>query len=128
MSIRPRFAEAILDGEKTVELRRRRPSLPVGARVLIYASSPTQHVIGWFEVGNVVAERPTALWEKVRDRAGVSRQEFRAYFAGCDLAYAIEITATERVSPVALPMRPPQSWQFLDGTNRRHRGLLRLAV
>jgi len=128
MSIRPRFAEAILDGKKTVELRRRRPSLPVGVRVLIYASSPTQHVIGWFETGSVIADRPTVLWEMVRDRAGVSRAEFRAYFAGCELAHAIEISAAERLSPMALGMRPPQSWQYLHATNRQHRGLLSLPV
>lgn len=124
MSIRPRFAEAILEGEKTFELRRKPPGLEPGARIVIYASAPTCHVVGWFEVARVIIDSPHALWPRVRDRAGVSRAEFRRYFAGSKVAHAIEIRTAERVAPVALPIRPPQSWQYLHSGDRRHRALL----
>ncbi|WP_237302536.1 ASCH domain-containing protein [Streptomyces sp. S063] len=41
LSLHPRFATAILNGEKTVELRRQRVAVPPGTPVIIYATSPT---------------------------------------------------------------------------------------
>jgi predicted transcriptional regulator len=125
MSIRPRFAEAILCGDKSVELRRRRPSFSAGTKVLVYASSPVRRVIGWFEVGDVITASPRELWVQVKDCAGVSRQEFDDYFVGCDVAYALVVTASSRLAPAPLRIRPPQSWQYLRTDERSHRALMR---
>ena len=46
MSLRPRFAYAILSGAKTVELRRMRVSATPGTTIIIYASSPVMSVVG----------------------------------------------------------------------------------
>lgn len=127
MSIRPVYAEAILSGAKTVELRRRRPSFGSGTRVLVYASSPTQHVEGVFEVGEVLEASPEALWRQVKERAGVDRATFDAYFAGCATAYGIEVVNPRRIGPTKLPIRPPQSYQFLRSQTHAHRPLLQLA-
>lgn len=127
MSIRPVYAEAIFDGTKTVELRRRRPSFVDGTRVLVYSSSPHQKLQGTFEVGGILADEPHVLWEEVGERAGVDRQVFDAYFAGCAVAYAIEVKNPKRIKPTRLSIRPPQSYLFLRSRERRHRSLLRLA-
>lgn len=127
MSIHPEHAEAIFAGTKTVELRRRRPSFGAGTRVLVYATSPTQQVDGVFEVGGVIEGAPAALWRAVKARAGVDRATFDGYFDGCDVAYAIEVVQPRRIEPHALPIRPPQSYQFLRGRERTHRALLQLA-
>ena len=126
MSLRPPYADAILAGRKTVELRRRRPSFSPGTTVLIYSSSPDQHVLGTFEAGEVTARAPDQLWPLVRGRAGVTRREFDAYFTGCEMAYAIEVRRPQRVEPAPLGIRPPQSYLFLRGADRRHRKLLTL--
>ncbi|HEX5308063.1 MAG TPA: ASCH domain-containing protein [Solirubrobacteraceae bacterium] len=127
MSIRPAYAEAILDGSKTVELRRKRPSFARGSRVLVYSSSPSQRVNGTFEVGRILADAPEALWPLVAERAGIDRERFDAYFRGCSTAYAIEVENPRRIEPCRLAIRPPQSYLFLRSRERRHRGLLRLA-
>jgi predicted transcriptional regulator len=126
MSLRPRYADAILTGEKTVELRRRRPSFPPGTSILIYASSPDQRVLGTFIAGEVLEAPPDVLWPTIRDRAGVSRDEFDSYFTDCHLAYAIEVSDPRRLSPAQLGIRPPQSYLFLRRSHRQHRRLLRL--
>ena len=41
-SLKPRFAEAIFRGTKTIELRRTRPKIAVLIRVLFYATSPVR--------------------------------------------------------------------------------------
>src|SRR4051794_32919901 len=40
ISIHPSYADAILAGEKTIELRRRIPNISQGARLWIYATRP----------------------------------------------------------------------------------------
>ncbi len=127
MSIRPRFAEAILAGKKTVELRRRRPAFAPGTSVLIYISMPEQKVAGRFEAGEVISKAPSALWREVGQRSGVSKAEFDAYFAGCRVAHAIEIRRPARIRPDRLTFRPPQSWQYLRRSDERHRPLIRRA-
>lgn len=127
MSIRPVYADAILDGRKTFELRRRRPSFARGTRVLVYSSAPHQKLQGTFEVGRVLADEPDALWNEVGDYAGIERDAFDAYFEGCARAYAIEVENPKRIKPARLSIRPPQSYLFLRSRERRHRQLLRLA-
>ncbi|MEJ7783295.1 MAG: ASCH domain-containing protein [Solirubrobacteraceae bacterium] len=128
MSIRPMYTEAILAGTKTVELRRRRPSFSRGTRILVYATSPDQRVQGAFDVGGVIEDSPEGLWPTIEHRAGVDRETFDSYFSGCDVAFAIEVENPRRIVPAALPIRPPQSYQFLDAEEPRHRGLLELAA
>jgi predicted transcriptional regulator len=127
MSIRPAYAEAILSGSKTVELRRRKPSFAAGTRVLVYSSSPSRELRGTFEVGQVLGAEPDALWEQIGTRSGVDRKTFDAYFNGVSTAYAIEVENPKRIQPTRLRIRPPQSYLFLRARERRHRGLLRLA-
>jgi predicted transcriptional regulator len=127
MSIRPAYSDAILAGEKTVELRRRRPAFDPGTVVLIYSSSPNQHVCGIFETGKIIEAEPSRMWRRVRHRAGITKRDFDAYFDGCDLAYAIEVHNARRIPPAQLPVRPPQSYQWLRWTERLHLDLLKLA-
>ncbi len=128
MSIRPRHADAIFAGTKTVELRRRRPSFGVGTRVLVYSSAPLQRLCGSFGVGGVLEDSPDALWRQVGERAGVEREAFDAYFAGCEAAFAIEVLDPTRLAPTPLSIRPPQSYLFLRSGEPRHRALLQLAA
>ena len=91
MSIRPVFAEGILSGVKTVELRRRRPSVQVGERVVIYASSPTCALVGAFIVGQIDEYAPATLWDEFGGASGLNRREFMAYFEGAEIGVAISV-------------------------------------
>lgn len=128
MSIRPEYAEAILSGKKTFELRRRKPSFAAGSRVIVYSSSPDRQLLGTFEAGRVHEASPQELWQTVSKTAGVSREKFDAYFEGCALAYAIEVKAPTRLKPSPLRMRPPQSYLFLCPGRTGHRRVLRWAA
>lgn len=128
MSIRPEYAEAILSGAKTFELRRRRPSFPEGSRVIVYSSSPEQQLLGTFRSGQIHEASVSDLWGLVRNKAGVSRAAFDAYFAGCDRAFAIEVREPQRLEPQRLRFRPPQSYLFLTPRRSGHRGVLRWAA
>ena len=67
LSIRPQFADKILKGTKTVELRRVYPRrIGKGDRGLIYASSPVKSLVGGFEIARIVEKPLNELWEMRR--------------------------------------------------------------
>lgn len=120
LSIHPRHAEAILGGEKTVELRRTRLPEDV-SHVVVYATSPVRTVLGWFEVAAVERDRPWRLWEKHRSATGITRDEFRTYFRGADEGTAISVRHVVALKePVQLSSiwesSPPQSFCYLDSS------------
>lgn len=102
ISIYPAYADAILAGEKTVELRRRIPDLSSGVRLWIYATLPTGAVVGFATVQNVARASPTDIWKKHGNRAGVDHASFKAYFNGAKEAVAILLAAARRVGPITI--------------------------
>lgn len=122
MALRPRFAAAILDGTKTVELRRRRVALPAGSLLVLYASSPERALIGTALLTTLVADEPDRLWPQVASRAGISRAEYDRYAAGASLMSALFVTDALRLSD-SVPLTTlrsscdaftvPQSYRYL---------------
>jgi predicted transcriptional regulator len=90
LSVQPRFASAILSGEKQVELRRVPFSSEV-EHVLLYATSPVKAIVGWFMVEGVDRDRPSRLWQRYGPLSGLSRGEFMDYFQGVGTGAAILI-------------------------------------
>ena len=128
LSIKPRFADAIFTGHKTVEIRRVRPRLRSGDLVFVYVSSPRCTLEGAFEVERLLEAEPKQLWKSVAGRAGLTRSEFDDYLSGTDVAFGIVIRRRWQLAePLHLKkMRkrrfdPPQSYQYLSP---RHRAVL----
>lgn len=122
LSIHPRYADAILAGMKTVELRRQRPRINSGL-ALIYASSPRMELVASFRIAGIIAGPLQMLWQLVHDRAGVSRPEFSRYFQGLSTGVAIEISDVQTfVRPVPLSelrerwrgFHPPQGFRYVQ--------------
>lgn len=122
ISIQPRFANAILSGTKTIELRRTMPTLEPDALALIYSSAPTKALVGWARVKDIVSATPNTLWNEHKGAAGVTASEFHAYFAGRPHAYGLRLAHVESAyMPVTLEelrehdLQPPQSWRYVSG-------------
>jgi len=123
LSIRPKYADQIFAGKKTVELRRVKPKLSTGDTVLVYVSSPTKALIGGFEVDKVIESSPDNLWTKVHNIAGVTEEEFTNYYVGSELACGIFIKKSWHFkAPLALEnlqkkwanFHPPQSYRYIS--------------
>lgn len=117
LSLHPRFADAIFDGEKKVELRRSSIAADV-SHVVVYCTAPVQRIVGWFEVASIDRDRPTALWKRYRAVVGVSAREFCDYFDGAEHGTAIVVGSTGRLSRSAALEEiglfvPPQSYRYL---------------
>lgn len=102
ISIRPNFAEAILSGRKTVELRRRIPPIEVGARLWIYATRPTGSIVGVATIDTIFRGTPQAVWETYCDRIAVNRSDFDRYFAGAREAIGIRLSKVQRMKPIGI--------------------------
>lgn len=100
ISIKPWYANAILNGTKTVELRRRIPSIPIGTRLWIYSTLPIGAVIGTAIVEKIVKDHPENLWNSYQDQVGVSYSDFQEYFLGTNQAVALILTAVQCGTPI----------------------------
>jgi len=95
--IHPNYADAILVGIKTIELRRRVPDLTIGSRLWIYATQPTGAVIGFVTIEQVTRADPATIWRKHRAGTGIDHAAFKAYFNGSQEGVAISLCAARRV-------------------------------
>jgi predicted transcriptional regulator len=118
LSIKPIFAEAILQGVKRYEFRRSIFTRPVDV-VLVYASTPVQRVLAEFDVRSIITESVETLWELTKSSAGIDEELFYRYFAGRNYGHAIEIG---EVRPYKIPfcpieylgIHPPQSFAYVN--------------
>lgn len=122
LSLRPRFAESILNGTKTVELRRTRLSAPEGTCLILYASAPVMAVLGTAILAGRDTDTPEKIWRRHRRAVGLSRAEYEEYLAGARLATAVTVVSPQRLAMAytlsalrnQAPFQPPQSFRFLS--------------
>ena len=119
LSIKPAFAESILNGTKSVEFRRVIFKSKSVTKVILYASHPVKKVVGEFEVYDILSLKIDLLWEQTSRHAGIDKNYFYSYFSGKSVGHAIKITRPRRYkNPVDLAegysvRRPPQSFQYV---------------
>jgi predicted transcriptional regulator len=122
LSVRPPHIERLLSGAKTVEFRRRPWKVPDGAIVLLYGSKDRRAIVGSLIVESTAVGSPSAMWASHGARSGLTRREYREYFAGASVAVAINVG---RVRPLDEPLtlgelrrrspsfHVPQSYRFM---------------
>ncbi|MDP9920277.1 putative transcriptional regulator [Variovorax boronicumulans] len=103
ISLEERHAENILDGTKTVELRRRPMHVAIGATVWFYVKVPVGSVIGCAKVAGVHTLAPSTLWNRFGPVSGLQRREFFDYFSGLPTAFALSLKEPCRLAkPIPL--------------------------
>lgn len=122
LPVKPKFAQAIMDGRKRVEYRKA-PFPSHVTNVVVYASSPTQRILGYFNVHEVVSGSPGGIWRRYGEFGCIPRHEYAAYYNGAAKAVAL-IIDTVCVLPRPLPLsaigigqRAPQSFAYLSATD-----------
>jgi predicted transcriptional regulator/transcriptional regulator with XRE-family HTH domain len=121
LSIRPQYSAKIMEGKKTVELRRRFPvSAPRGTIAYIYSTSPERAMIGRAEIADVIKLPVEQIWRQFGKSAFIKRPDFDAYFAGVEEGFALQFE-NARPFPRALALselrdrfdfEPPQSFLY----------------
>ena len=91
LSIKPEFAEKIFDGTKKYEFRKSIFKSTDVQKVVVYASSPVQKVIGEFSIADVLNDDVETIWKATALHSGITHDFYLSYFANKEKAYAIKI-------------------------------------
>lgn len=118
LSIKPEFAEKIFQGTKKYEFRRVMFKNPKVKKIVVYASSPIQKIIGEFEIEHIINHDIETLWSKTKKHSGISEDYFFEYFGDKEHGFAIKIKSTKRYRiPKCIRedfnLFPPQSFLYL---------------
>ena len=124
LSIKPQFVEKIKKGEKKFEFRRILPKQGIES-IIVYASKPISKVVGEIIIDSYLIGSVDYIWQKTKDKSGLTYSEFVNYFHGKKDANAISIKkyiAYEK--PVALkeifPGKvPPQSFCYIEDKEQK---------
>lgn len=119
LSIKPKFAELILNGSKRFEFRRVQFKSTEVQRVVVYASHPVMKIVGEFKVDAVLSFPTEVLWQLTRDGAGIEKECFDRYFRGKVTGHAIKVADPKRyevaqsLDVICRLRRPPQSFMYI---------------
>ena len=122
MSIKPRYARKIEEGEKTVEFRKICFTDNVN-RVYVYSSTPEQRIIGYFEIDKIVKASPEVLWEQFSKRGFIDENKYFKYYENSQVGYAICIRRFVKLRQEVVlndifdatnKVRAPQNYCYID--------------
>ena len=124
MSVKPDYADRILSGQKTVEIRRRFSERWAGRRISLYASAPLMSLVGEATIAQVVLDSPEVIWDKYRTQIACSRDEYDVYSNGKKEVFAVVlegvrpyrglVTLSYMSNLVREALIPPQSYCTLE--------------
>lgn len=119
LSVKPKFANLIVEGSKLVELRRTIPAQAVGT-IAIYSSSPVQSIVALADVKETIKANPSSLWEISKGNGGgLTKAELIAYFKSKKIGFALMLmnvrVYSKPVDPAKIfrPFLAPQSFRYL---------------
>lgn len=95
MAIHPRYADAILKGDKLVEFRKRKLAEDI-TTILIYATAPVQKVIGEFSIRETVVGAPAAIWAAYGAVGVIDEISFGDYYSSSTNAVAFVVDEATR--------------------------------
>lgn len=120
LSINPKHIEKIISKEKKYEFRKTNFSKKNIFKSIMYATRPVGMLVGEFTIIDIHQDSPSNIWEKTKNFAGVSKEEFDAYFSGKTKAIAIEIgdlilyDTPKKISSISKKVTPPQSFCYIQ--------------
>lgn len=118
LSIKPEFAFKIFEGTKKYEFRKSIFKRSGIKKVIVYASSPVQQIIGEFEIADILCEETELLWNMTQQFSGISKEFYDQYFTNKDKAFAIQVGKVKKYDrPMSLSdydiYYAPQSFAYL---------------
>jgi len=122
ISIKPKYVDKIISGQKAVEIRTRKVTLQNNARLWIYSTLPKASIQTLAYVKRVDIDDPKSIWKKYWASIGISKKSFYQYVNGSEKISAI---VTGRIYKLPLEIRldkirsmvpgfhPPQFLKFM---------------
>lgn len=127
ISIKPEYADQIMNGIKKVEFRKVCFGSQV-RRVFIYSSSTVKRIVGYFTIEAVERYNPKVLWDKYHQVGGIDQSSFFRYFGEKEEGTAIII---KEVFPYRYGLSlqdvfgnnytAPQNYRYIDNVRILHK-------
>ena len=122
LSIHVEYARSIINGQKTIELRRKFPLFrrEDKKKIFIYACSPISQIIGECELKEVKKFPLKKLWIETQAHSMINYYLFKKYFKNCDFGFALYLKkplkynrnkTLEEIFGKNEP--PPQSYRYI---------------
>lgn len=99
ISLKSHYAELVLSGEKTVELRNRPVRLEKGTKVWIYEVRPKGCIVATAKVRAVSHGSPYKIWKDFGKKIGMRKKDFDEYMKGKTSVSAIVLGAVRKLRP-----------------------------
>ncbi|MCM0590870.1 MAG: hypothetical protein HEQ35_18130 [Gloeotrichia echinulata IR180] len=87
LSIKRIYAERIISGIKTIELRKRPIGMELGDLILLYETAPDAVIRGGFIADKTISLPVSKMWEQYHSVMGVEKEFYDRYFDNCEFAY-----------------------------------------
>ncbi len=116
MSIKPKYVEKILSGEKKYEYRKTLLKKNVES-ILVYSTSPVKKVVCEIKLLEVVKGTPKYVYSKTHEEGSITLEEFNSYFKNKGVAYAYKLGSIKRLNLTLKEIgvkTPPQSYQYIE--------------
>lgn len=133
LSVRPRYANAILAGTKTAEVRRRFPHQAHGTTLYLYSSTPDRAILGTVKLDGI--DRPSAdrVWHQYADQIEIGEAALGDYLGESASAAILRVSEPARwqhkvplgLLRSCLELEPPQSFRYLTDEHVRTLEILR---
>ena len=91
LSIKPEYVEAIINGTKRFEYRKRIFRQKDIECIVVYATKPFGKVVGEFYFEEILENDPETIWGLTYSYAGVTKDFFLEYFKDRAKGFAIKI-------------------------------------
>lgn len=123
ISIRGRFIDSMLAGNKRIELRRRAPKIASPTRMWIYDTAPTASVRALAVVSGIKTLSPREMWDQFSGCLDLDRAEYDEYVQGKSTVAALLLCHVNALKkPVELSLmralaggfHPPQFYLKLN--------------
>ncbi len=132
LSIKPRYANKILAGSKTIELRKSSMGLNPGDVILVYSSAPEQRVTFWFPIQAIETLSIGEMWDRYQSSLGIEQEDYGEYFKGLSYAVGLHVGQIHTLTPIPLQQLehlipgfvPPQGLIWLRDDLGKFEGLL----
>lgn len=127
LSVKPKYAQTILENRKRVEIRKKFSAKWMGSRAVLYSTKPVSALVGEASISSVCHGKPDEIWNTYGQHIGCSYSEYKSYVGLSEQVYAVQfgdiksygtpVSLTELSKLVEHELRPPQSF-FNLGTAR----------
>lgn len=97
ISLKPHYAELILSGEKTVELRNRIVRMQPGTVIWIYATQPVGGIVARAELDSVVHGAPAEIWIRFKREMCIDRAHFDSYIDNRESVSALILSSVRKL-------------------------------